>query len=34
VKMLFPLVFLVFPVLLIVLLYPALHSVLQQLGGA
>jgi tight adherence protein C len=34
VKMLFPLVFLVFPVLLIVLLYPALHNVLQQLSGA
>jgi len=33
VKMLFPLVFLVFPVLLIVLLYPAFHNVLQQLGG-
>jgi tight adherence protein C len=33
VKMLFPLVLLVFPVLLIVLLYPALHNVLQQLGG-
>lgn len=34
VKMLFPLVLLVFPVLLIVLLYPALHNVLQQLGSA
>jgi tight adherence protein C len=34
VKMLFPLVLLVFPVLLIVLLYPALHSVLQQLSAA
>lgn len=33
VKMLFPLVLLVFPVLLIVLLYPAFHNVLQQLGG-
>jgi tight adherence protein C len=33
VKMLFPLVLLVFPVLLIVLLYPAVHNVLQQLGG-
>jgi tight adherence protein C len=33
VKMLFPLVFLVFPALLIVLLYPALHQLLQQLGG-
>jgi tight adherence protein C len=33
VKMLFPLVLLVFPVLLIVLLYPAFHNVVQQLGG-
>ena len=33
VKMLFPLVLLVFPVLLIVLLYPAFHNVIQQLGG-
>jgi tight adherence protein C len=33
VKMLFPLVFLIFPALLIVLLYPALTQVLQQLGG-
>ncbi|HMH48295.1 MAG TPA: type II secretion system F family protein, partial [Solirubrobacteraceae bacterium] len=33
VKMLFPLVFMVFPALLIVLLYPALHQMLQQLGG-
>jgi tight adherence protein C len=33
VKMLFPLVFMVFPALLIVLLYPAAHQVLQQLGG-
>jgi tight adherence protein C len=33
VKMLFPLVFMVFPALLIVLLYPAIYQVLQQLGG-
>jgi Flp pilus assembly protein TadB len=33
VKMLFPLVFMVFPALLIVLLYPAFHQLLQQLGG-
>jgi tight adherence protein C len=33
VKMLFPLVFLIFPSLLIVLLYPALTHVLHQLGG-
>jgi tight adherence protein C len=33
VKMLFPLVFMVFPALLIVLLYPALHQMLQELGG-
>lgn len=33
VKMLFPLVFMVFPSLLIVLLYPALHQLLQELGG-
>jgi tight adherence protein C len=33
VKMLFPLVFMVFPALLIVLLYPAVHQLLQQLGG-
>jgi tight adherence protein C len=33
VKMLFPLVLLVFPVLLIVLLYPAFNNVVQQLGG-
>jgi tight adherence protein C len=33
VKMLFPLVFMVFPSLLIVLLYPALHQMLQELGG-
>jgi tight adherence protein C len=33
VKMLFPLVFMVFPALLIVLLYPAIHQLLQQLGG-
>jgi tight adherence protein C len=33
VKMLFPLVLLIFPALLIVLLYPALHNVLTTLGG-
>ncbi|HEX5225275.1 MAG TPA: type II secretion system F family protein [Solirubrobacteraceae bacterium] len=33
VKMLFPLVFLVFPSLLIVLLYPALYQVIQELGA-
>jgi tight adherence protein C len=33
VKMLFPLVFLVFPALLIVLLYPALYQVIQELGA-
>jgi tight adherence protein C len=33
VKMLFPLVFLVFPSLLIVLLYPAFTSLMAQLGG-
>jgi tight adherence protein C len=33
VKMLFPLVFLVFPALLIVLLYPALYQVIQELGS-
>jgi Flp pilus assembly protein TadB len=33
VKMLFPLVLLVFPALLIVLLYPAMYTALQQLGG-
>jgi tight adherence protein C len=34
VKMLFPLVFMIFPALLIVLLYPAIHQLLQQLGGS
>jgi tight adherence protein C len=33
VKMLFPLVFMIFPALLIVLLYPALHQITQELGG-
>jgi len=33
VKMLFPLVFMIFPALLIVLLYPALHQIINQLGG-
>jgi tight adherence protein C len=34
VKMLFPLVFMVFPALLIVILYPAIYQLLQQLGGS
>ena len=33
VKMLFPLIFLIFPALLIVLLYPAFTQVFAQLGG-
>jgi tight adherence protein C len=33
VKMLFPLIFFIFPVLLIVLLYPAVHQLLLQLSG-
>jgi tight adherence protein C len=33
VKMLFPLMFLIFPALMIVLLYPAMYSVLQNLGS-
>lgn len=33
VKLLFPLVFLIFPALLLVLLYPAVHTVLTTLGG-
>jgi tight adherence protein C len=32
-KILFPLVFLIFPAMFVVLLYPALHSLLQSLGG-
>jgi tight adherence protein C len=34
VKMLFPLVFLIFPALLIVLLYPAVTRLIEQLGGS
>ena len=33
VKMLFPLVFLIFPALMVVLLYPAIVALLEQLGG-
>jgi tight adherence protein C len=33
VKMLFPLVFMIFPALLIVLLYPAFYELMTQLGG-
>jgi tight adherence protein C len=33
VKMLFPLVFMIFPALLIVLLYPAFYQLMTQLGG-
>jgi tight adherence protein C len=33
VKMLFPLIFLIFPALMIVLLYPAIHNVLVSLGS-
>jgi tight adherence protein C len=33
VKMLFPLVFLIFPAMLIVLLYPGIHNIIQVLGS-
>ena len=33
IKMLFPLIFLIFPALLIVLLYPAVHLLISQLGS-
>ena len=33
VKLLFPLVFLIFPAMLIVLLYPAVHNIVHQLGS-
>lgn len=33
VKLLFPLVFLIFPSIMIVILYPALHSISETLGG-
>jgi tight adherence protein C len=33
IKILFPLVFLIFPAMFIVLLYPAIHSFGQALGG-
>jgi pilus assembly protein TadC len=33
VKLLFPLIFLIFPALLLVLLYPAVHNILVSLGG-
>ena len=34
VKLLFPLVFLIFPSIMIILLYPALHNITQALGNA
>jgi tight adherence protein C len=33
VKMLFPLVFLIFPALLIVTMFPAIYTLVHQLGG-
>jgi tight adherence protein C len=34
IKMLFPLMFLIFPSLFIVLLYPAMYTILHELGGS
>lgn len=34
VKLLFPLIFLIFPSIMIILLYPALHNITQALGGS
>jgi hypothetical protein len=33
VKLLFPLVFLIFPAMLIVLMYPTAYNIVQALGG-